>query len=168
MLGGPTRVSIPAVYDTNVLFSAIYGYRRARRSPPVLCWDAVLDGAVELAVSPQILDELLDALSRKGDLTIALAADAVELVGAVGRVVTTPGEMNVLKRDPADNPVLECAVLSGASFLVTGNLDHFAELGPKSERPIRLRGLEIVSPRTFLTWLERLLPGDHPFRERLG
>lgn len=166
MLEKPSRAPIPAVYDTNVLFSAIYGYRRARMTPPVLCWDAVLDGAVELAVSPPILDELLDALSA-GELPIALAAEAVELVGAIGRLVTTPGELDVLKRDPADNPVLECAVLSGATFLVTGNLDHFAELGTEGSR-LEYRGVEILSPRSFLGRLVRLLPGDHAFRERLS
>ncbi|MGH7564332.1 MAG: PIN domain-containing protein [Gemmatimonadota bacterium] len=166
MAGEASRTPVPAVYDTNVLFSAIYGYRRARTTPPVLCWDAVLDGAVELAVSPPILDVLLDALSRRGELPIALAAEAVELVGAIGRLVTTPGELDALKRDPADNPVLECAVLSGATFLVTGNLDHFEELGSEGSG-LSYRGVEILSPRTFIAQLARLLPSDHPFRERL-
>ncbi|MGH7587866.1 MAG: PIN domain-containing protein [Gemmatimonadota bacterium] len=162
-----SRAPVHAVYDTNVLFSAIYGYRRARVTPPVLCWDAVLDGAVELAISPQILDELLAALSRKDGLSIALAAEAVELVSAVAHLVTTPGKLSVLKRDPADNRVLECAVLSGATFLVTGNLEHFAELGSEASGP-QHRGVEILSPRTFIARLEPQLPRDHPFRERLG
>lgn len=54
--------------------------------------------------------------------------------------------LNVLKDDPDDNMVLACAVEGKVTHIVTGNKKHF----PFSD----YKGIQIVSPRTFLSQLE--------------
>lgn len=156
-----------AVYDSNVLFAAIYGGRRGRATPPVVAWRAVVEGAVRHATSPRLLEELHRALTAGSSLGPDLVAAATEFVADASRIVKPATVPDVLRRDPHDNHVLACAAAADAEWLVTGNLKHFEELGEGPGGRPAFQGIGVVSPRDFLAALARRLPPYHRFHDVL-
>ena len=145
----PSRV----VLDTNVLISALIAQNRGADSPPLRCFRLVLRREVQLVTSPQMLRELLRALryprlrvaGEVADGFTALVASLAEPDG----LVSVGGQLAVLRRDPADNVVLETALAGRAGHLVTGNARHFSELWTPKAEPV-FRGVRVVTPRQFL------------------
>ncbi len=126
------------VLDTNILVSA--------------CWkpdgleaqvaDLAITGNITACVSPQVLAEYRDVLSRRK--LASVTGRAQQLLAALQRTAvsveaTTPITESV---DDDDNRFLECAVAAAADYLITGNLRHY----PATHGSIR-----IVNARTFLT-----------------
>ena len=112
---------------------------------------AVLD--TNVLISALLVTELTRALEYPKlkippDAAHTFAALVVSLAEPDG-LVPIAGRLNILTRDPADNAVLETALVGKAAFLVTGNPKHFAEL--PGERPEHdRRGVHILGPREFL------------------
>jgi len=142
-----------AVLDTNVLISALLAQRAGRATPPLQCVELAARGTFRLVTSPPLVTELTRALSYPKlkippDAAHAFAALVVSLAEPDGLVPIT-GQLHVITRDPADNAVLETALVGRAAFLVTGNPQHFAQL--PGERPDHdRRGVHILGPREFL------------------
>ena len=105
------------VLDSNVFISALVFGGKPRE-----ILDLAIRGRIEIAVSDDILEEIrgvlegtkfqfskrfVNALTRE----IEDLADAVEPKERIG----------VVREDPEDNRVLECAVASGASVIVSGD-----------------------------------------------
>lgn len=131
---GAARLSV--VLDTNVLFSAI----TVGGLPRVALLGAVL-GVIECVSSPFILDELRRKLIEKAGYTEAAAAETVQEVAGLGRVVT-PGRVEPIVRDADDDHIIAAAVEAGVDVIVTGDTD-LLDLGSH-------RGIRIVTPRAFL------------------
>ena len=70
------------VADANILVSAALG--RSPRSPSVRIIDAALDGRIELVMSPALLEEIADALSRPR-IRKRLSADDAQLFWPTSR-----------------------------------------------------------------------------------
>ena len=142
-----------AVLDTNVLISALLAQRAGRATAPLQCVDLAARGTFRLITSLPLVTELTRALAYPKlkippDVAHAFAALVVSLTEPDGLVLIA-GRLAVLTRDPADNVVLETALVGRAAFLVTGNPRHFAEL--PGERPHHdRRALHILGPREFL------------------
>lgn len=115
---------LSATADTNVLVSAL-AYRRGK---PQEFLRLALDGKINLTVSQHILDELADVLARKFDATNEEISDAKAIVRAAARTVQPSVEIDVIKNDPVDNRILECAVSAGADYIVTGD-KHLLRVG---------------------------------------
>ena len=77
----------------------------------------------DLTVSDAILDEMEDVLVRKFGFTPEDIAEARARVGAMARTVTPVVRLDIVKEDPPDNRILECAVAAGSDYLVTGDKD---------------------------------------------
>lgn len=128
------------VLDTNVLVSAVLTPHGV--SARVL--DAVLAGAIELALDDRILDENRQVLARP---KLGLAANAVHdllayLQGTAEHVVAPPVKEPLPDED--DRPFLEVARATGA-ILVTGNPRDF---------PARVRrGVHVLGPAELLARL---------------
>jgi uncharacterized protein len=142
-----------AVLDTNVLISALLAKRAARATPPLQCVELAARGAYRLVTSPPLVTELTRALAYPKlkippDAAYAFAALVVSLAEPDG-LIPVVGRLDVLTRHPADNLVLETALVGRAAFLVTGNLKHFAELPAGRSAHDRL-GVRILGPREFL------------------
>ena len=134
------------VLDTNVLVSAILSPRSASAQIIRL----VLDDALNLAVSRDILDEAyrvvrypkLVRLMKKHGVTPEEVESVIERLSAIA--IVTPGglTLDVIQDDPCDNKILACAVEGEADFIISGDrhLNDFKEF----------RGITIVNPSTFL------------------
>lgn len=105
-----------------------------------------------LVVSPQLLSEYEEVLYRPNvmkytGLTPKETSQYIQEVKDRAYMTSGALTLNVLKEDPDDNMVLACAEEGIATHLVTGNKKHF----PFTD----YKGIKIVSPRDFLSLLEK-------------
>lgn len=134
--------SVRVVLDTNILVSACWkpGGLEARVA------DLAVIGQITACVSPEILAEYRDVLSRR---KLASVSDrALQLLAALERTALffEPTTTITESIDDDDNRFLECATAAGAAWVVTGNLRHYPAIWLVPNRTIR-----IVNARTFLT-----------------
>jgi putative PIN family toxin of toxin-antitoxin system len=125
-----------ALFDTNVLVAAsvtegvcakLLG--RARRKQ------------FELVLSPFILEEFKNVLSRKFSASKDQISGACTLISEAARIVPHTSVVSGICRDPDDDQILCSALSAKADYLVTGdkdllNLDEF-------------HGIKIVTPGAF-------------------
>jgi uncharacterized protein len=126
-----------AVYDTNIIISAALSPSGIPSSLLVFAFDRT----VELYVSPVILEEYAEVLSRP---KFALSPQVI--TGLMQKITDTallvhPTHRVSASPDESDNRFLECAQKAGAEYLVSGNKRHF----PFPE----FIGIKIVSPAEF-------------------
>jgi putative PIN family toxin of toxin-antitoxin system len=105
--------------DTNILISGL-NFRGAK---PFQFLDLARAGKIDLSVSGAILDEMEAVLVRKFGFTTEDIVDARTRIGAMARTATPKVTLDVIKEDPTDNRILECAVSAGSDFIVTGDKD---------------------------------------------
>ncbi len=130
------------VFDTNVLVSALI----STKGNPALLLDKVRK-SYTLFISKDIIDELEDVISRdKFGLTDEEVNTFIEAIISFSEVVNPAIKLNVLKSDPDDNKILECAIACGASYIVSGD-KHLLDLREYGE-------VKIITPKVALTLLE--------------
>lgn len=105
--------------DTNILISGII----FPRGKPFQLLELARSGRISLTVSDAILDEMADVLARKFNFPAEAVDEARRRIEALARTVTPSVRLEVVKEDPPDDRVLECAVSSGAEYIVTGDKD---------------------------------------------
>ena len=133
-----------AVYDTNVLLSAL-GWRGC----PYQCLEYARHGSVEGVTCREILAELDGKLRTKFGFSSSQATEAVVGFLSFLRVVKITGRLKVVIADPDDDKILECAVVGGASHVVTGDRRHLLPLGA-------YQGISIVTPAEFVALVANL------------
>ena len=107
------------VLDTNTLVSAI-GWS----GPPQKILNACLQGKFELYISQALLEEFIRVISRPKLKVIAQHPDLPLILSwlyQLSHIVRTNIVISVIKKDSADNRVLECAVEAGAEVIVSGD-----------------------------------------------
>ena len=107
------------VLDTNCLLQSL-----PSKSPYHKIWSDVLGGKISLCVNTEILDEYEEILSQKINSEVA-----TNVVEAIARLHTTVYQeiyvhFNLIRDDADDNKFADCAVASGAEFIVT-NDNHY-------------------------------------------
>lgn len=133
---------IKVVLDTNVLVSALI----STRSNPSLLLDAAGKSYL-LFTSKEILDEFEDVISRdKFGFSDGKINTAIEAILSFSEIVNPKVRLNIIKADPDDNKILECAVACGASYIVSGD-KHLLELK-------EYESIKIISPKIALDLLE--------------
>ncbi len=130
------------VLDTNILVSACWkpGGLEAQVT------DLAIAGQITACVSPDVLAEYRDVMSRR---KLAPVSDrAGQLLAALERVAVSVESNTQIAAsiDDDDNRFLECATAAGADYVITGNLRHYPRelTGPHG-------AIRIVNARTFLT-----------------
>jgi len=127
-----------AVFDTNILFSGV-GWR----GTPYRILSAARAGKVEGLTCQEILDELAEKLAIKLNFSPIQVTDTLtDLLGFL-RVVTITNTLSVVAADPDDDKVVECAVVGGATHIVTGDRRHLLPIGS-------YQGIPIVTAAAFL------------------
>jgi putative PIN family toxin of toxin-antitoxin system len=129
---------VTVVSDTNVLVASLVAKG--------LCHEVVVRalGSSRVVTSPALLDELERTLRAKFRLGPASTAFLEQLRLRVQFVVPTPLATPV-SRDADDDVVLATAVAANATVIVTGD-QHLLTIR-------RYNGVDIISPRDFLTRL---------------
>ena len=126
------------VYDTNVLISG-------------MIWGGVPYRSIELAqqnkvkglICDEILDEFEDKLMIKlGIPSARTSAVKIRLLGFL-QTVEIPNRLKGITTDPDDDMIIECAVVGGATHIVTGDQKHLLPLG-------NYQGILIIKPADFL------------------
>ena len=125
-----------AVLDTCILKLATLP---AQDNAAALVFELVRSGLIELWASPATLDEYEDVLGNRPDFV----AEIVEACHVCHPLM----ELSVIRHEP-DNRFLECALASGAEYLVTVNTarGHFDRES--------YNGVRVVTPGEFLALAE--------------
>ena len=133
---------IKIVLDTNIFVSALI----STRSNPALLLDAAGKN-YSLFVSRELISELEEVISRdKFGFTNERINAAMEAILSFSDFVNPGIKLDVIKSDPDDNKILECAVACGADYLVSGDA-HLLELK-------EYKGIKVISPKAALDILD--------------
>jgi uncharacterized protein len=122
---GPSGSSVDKiVLDTNVLVSGLL----SKSYPYRILYELVANEQVSLLLSPDVLAEYQDVLSRDKFSRFpnfkAKANTALQHINRVGLMKTPDFVLDVIT-DYADNRFLELAVFAQADYLITGNTRDF-------------------------------------------
>lgn len=137
------------VLDTNVLISSFLS-PSGTPAEIVKLWRGE---ELDLAISPDLLGELREVLAyervqkyvKKSPEQIEVLIKSLALIGVF---VDPRFTLDVITEDPDDNRVLECAVASRASFIVSGD-KHLLALNT-------YQGIKIFTPKGFLVVFEMM------------
>jgi putative PIN family toxin of toxin-antitoxin system len=129
------------VFDTNVLISAeIFG------GAPAKCLSGATTGHIEAFTCREILEECRRILAEKFGYP-AIEADAyVAHLLSFHSLVEISGLVRVVAEDPDDDKVVECVMISGAEFLISGD-KHLTRI-------MSYQNTQIVTPAGFRRALE--------------
>jgi len=132
--------------------------------PAVACIERFEQGRISLAISPELLSELHDVLSRSSlRQSFPLLSDEkadrlIDLLLLKGRLFRTVPKRFALPRDPDDEPYLNLAIEAGAQFLVTRDRDLLDLMRWDTEEgrnfQSRFREVKILDPVAFLKEIE--------------
>jgi len=128
---------IRVVADTNILISAlIFG------GVPAVFLDLALLDSFQLLSSPVLLDELADKLGTKFELSVEDVARIRTRLELAAIIVSPTINLTIVKDDPDDDRVIECAVSGHADCIVSGDR-HLLKLGA-------YQAIRILTVREFL------------------
>ena len=99
-------------------------------------------GLIRLSISDAILEETIRVLSDKFQWEKAALREADATIRSIAEIVTPMQVVDVIKTDPPDNRVLECAAQAKSNYIVSGDRD-LLKLG-------RFRDIPIVRVAEFL------------------
>jgi putative PIN family toxin of toxin-antitoxin system len=132
-----------AVFDTNILFSAV-GWK----GKPFECLELARANTVAGVTCRELLVELADKLERKLLFSPVQVVETVADLMTFLRLVSIPGVLKAVRDDPEDDKVLECAEVAAATHIVTGDRRHLL--------PIRSHnGIAIVTAADFLELVKK-------------
>ena len=126
------------VYDTNVLISGmVWG------GVPYRCIELAQQEKVKGLICDEILDEFEDKLMIKLDVSSARTSMMKTRLLGFLQPVEIPNRLTGITTDPDDDMIIECAVVGGATHIVTGDQKHLLPLG-------NYQDILIVKPADFL------------------
>jgi putative PIN family toxin of toxin-antitoxin system len=132
---------VKAVIDTSVFVAAYLS--KNRTSAPNRILDAWQNGKFTLVMSPQMDEELVSRLLRKG-VSADLVTELVEVIEHIAQHIPGAYEATRLDTiDPDDNKVLATAFEAGADYIVSTDKQHLLPLK-------HFHGTQIVDPAGFL------------------
>ena len=136
-------MQLKVVFDTNILLSGI-GWN----GKPYTCIELARNGVVEGVTCRELLDELSEKLDTKLEFSAEQIIDTIADLMSFLSLVRINGDLKVITNDLADDKVLECAIVSGATHIITGDRRHLLPLK-------EYRGIRVFSASELLTLLEK-------------
>ncbi len=126
------------VLDTNVIISAVLFGGKSRE-----ILEMGISGKIKMAVSHDILKELAEVLiGRKCRVAAPLVQKIIHEFSEISEVVIVTKKVSVIKADPDDNRILECALTAKAHCIISGDNDLLSLR--------KFKKIKIVSPNDFL------------------
>ncbi len=129
--------------DTNIYIS---GYEFG--GFPRRFLDLAAAGEFRLDISGAILNETLRVLRKKFHWSVEELLRAEDDIRSYTQLVTPTKALDVIKTDPSDNQILECAVAAQSNFIVSGDARHVLPIGSYA-------GISILKVADFIEWLNR-------------
>ena len=130
----PVRV----VADTNVIVSALFWEGNESK-----IMDLVEEGKIKLFTSLALLDELRRVLGyARFGLEEKMVDDNVKYVLTISEIISPKHKFRVIREDPADDKVLECAAEGKAEYIVSGD-NHLLQLK-------KFRGIKIMPAKKLV------------------
>jgi putative PIN family toxin of toxin-antitoxin system len=107
------------VLDTNIFISAFYWGGNSQK-----IIDRIIERIDVLYISNEILDEISDVMRRPKFKSGPEIIDGYKkLIEKIGKKVFINGIINGICRDKDDDNKIECGVLCGADYIITGDED---------------------------------------------
>jgi len=107
------------VLDTNIFVSAFYW-----GGNPQKIIDRIVEGTDELYISNEILAEIAATMTRpKFKTRPEIIERYLRTIEKIGKKVFITGRIKGICRDEDDDDKIECGILSGADYLITGDND---------------------------------------------
>lgn len=129
---------VAVVVDTNVIVSALLWEGNESKIIGL-----VEEGKIKLLTSVALLDELKKVLMyERFGLGEKTADDNVKYILTISEIVSPKRWLRVIREDPADDRVLECALEGKAGYIVSGDR-HLLRLK-------EFRGIKIVHAKELL------------------
>lgn len=138
---------IKCVIDTNVYISGIFW----KGKPGKILHLGKKEKFINF-ISQPILDEIKDVLTRKDKPFKLLSQEAEDIIANIisySFLIKPNTKLNVIKEDEQDNRILECALESGANYIISGD-PHIRELK-------KFKDIEMVSPTEFLEIIKNII-----------
>jgi uncharacterized protein len=132
-------VSLVVVFDTNILFSAV-GWQ----GNPYRCLELARSGDIDGISCRELMDELAEKLQTKLNFSDEMVTETIADFLGFLRLVEIPGELKFITADPDDDVVLECALVSEAHYIISGDRRHLLPVGT-------FQGTLIVTANDFLS-----------------
>ncbi len=127
-----------AVFDTNIFISSIFW----KKGNPNKIVALALDKKIQVFTSLPLLQELAHVLRRDFNEPEPIIQRQLALILSYAVVVVPRVRIEVVKEDPEDNKVLECALSVKTDYVVSGD-KHLLNLKG-------FKGVKIVSAKDFL------------------
>ncbi len=107
------------VLDTNALLSSI-----STKSKSYIVWRKLYEGAYTLFVTNEILNEYQEIIAAH--TTREIAANIINFILTLDNVARIESyyKFNLIEQDADDNKFVDCAIASGATYIVTNDA-HF-------------------------------------------
>jgi putative PIN family toxin of toxin-antitoxin system len=102
----------------------------------------VFSKKLSVYVSPAILEEYSRVLEQKFKWKKQEIMENIRFLAGVFNTVEPSKKCSVIKKDPADDKMLECAIEAGADVIVSGD-KHLLEL-------MNYRGIRIIKPSDLI------------------
>lgn len=125
------------VLDTNIYIAAALSDGLAKKILEFLFENS----AVLLITSQKILEELSDKLCSKFHWSQERVNFYLDDIRIVSEIVQPSTKLNIIKRDPKDNQILECALAGNADLIITLDQDLI--------KLKTFKGIGIIHPKTF-------------------
>ena len=129
---------IKVVLDTNVYISALFW-----KGAPYQIFKKILIGDILNFTSPEILKEIKEKLLYKFKLPPEKVKEYLEIIIFNSEIIQPKKKIKIIKKDPTDNKILECALEAKASFIISGD-KHLLEIK-------KYKGIKIITPKEFLS-----------------
>lgn len=133
---------VTAVADTNVIVSALFWEGNESKIIGL-----AEEGKIKLLTSIALLDELKKVLMyERFGLDEKTVDDNVKYVLTISEIISPKRRIRVIREDPGDDRVLECALEGKARYIVSGD-KHLLQLK-------KFRGIKIVHAKELLDILK--------------
>ena len=131
--------SVPkVVLDTNIFISGIFW-----NGTPNKVLKLADSGKMLVFVSLEILNEVEDVLIGDFKLSKEMAHRRLDYIKGIATAILPSMRLDIVKDDPDDNKVLECAVACGADYIITGD-KHLLTLKDYN-------GIQIITAATLIS-----------------
>lgn len=131
------------VFDTNILLSAI-GWS----GKPYYCLELARFGTIEGITCWELIEELAEKLRTKLKFSDSQIIDIIADLLTFLKLVRITNSLKVVTNDPADDKVLECAIVSEAKYIITGDRRHLLPMK-------NYKGIFIVSANEFIELMSK-------------